>query len=121
MVRRHPPAQDGRVPRLLVLWTRPQHLSATEADAWIRAEIDRLRAVRGVRELELTRLATASLAEPREWDWMLELRPVPGADPGLCVQSPAWRDWVGDLRLLGMRPTVLLADTAGVLYPHAAS
>ena len=33
------------VPRLLVLWSRPHHLSAAEAERWVRAEVRALRAV----------------------------------------------------------------------------
>ncbi|MBA2349823.1 MAG: hypothetical protein H0V81_16210 [Solirubrobacterales bacterium] len=101
--------------RLVVLWTRPHHLSATEADAWVRGQLDRLRAVEGLQHARLSPLRTASLNDPREWDWMLELHPAEGTSAIACTDSQVWREWLGDLRLLGMRPTVLLADTPSVV------
>jgi hypothetical protein len=50
----------------------------------------------------LTRLDDASARHRRDWDWLLEL------DVELPV--PGWiDDWLGDLRLLGCRPAIVLA------------
>jgi hypothetical protein len=118
MVQRAGTPDDGEVPRVVVLWTRPQHLSPAAADSWVRQELGRLRAVTGLQEVQLSRLDPAAAGSVRAWDWMLELQPKPGADAALCLDSAAWREWARDLRLLGMQPTVLVADTARVLAPE---
>ena len=40
------------------------------------------------------------------WDWVCELHLLDGADAGDCLKHPACAEWLGDLRLLGMRPMV---------------
>lgn len=78
-----------------------------------REEVGRLLAIEGVRCAELTRLRDASPRYGRDWDWMLELHLTAGTDAHQCVDHHgACREWLGDLRLLGMRPSVLVADGA---------
>ena len=99
------------MPRVLVLWRRPDHLSAEEAERWARSEVRALLADGGIRSAELTRLESASPRHGCDWDWVLELEV---ADPVRdCIDRGACAEWLGDLRLLGMRPAVLLA-AAGV-------
>jgi hypothetical protein len=98
------------VARLVILWTRPYHLTAEEAQTWARQEVGRLLAVNAVRCAELTLLRSASLRHSRDWDWMLEIYLTPGATTDDCVNAAAFAEWLSDLRLLGMRPSVLLAD-----------
>jgi hypothetical protein len=95
------------VPRLLVLWSRPSHLTADEAERWARGEIRALLADGSVSLAELTRLESASSRHGSGWSWLLELETaVPVRE---CVEHGACADWLGDLRLLGMRPVVLAA------------
>jgi hypothetical protein len=61
----------AHVPRVLVLWRRPHHLSAEEAERWALAEVRALLADRGVRTADLTRLASASRRHRCDWDWLL--------------------------------------------------
>jgi hypothetical protein len=96
--------------RLMVMWTRPYHLSSAEADSWARGEAARLLELAGVERAELTRLGSAPTSEAREWDWMLELHLRDGVDPQRCIDEPACADWLLDLRLLGMRPTVVVVE-----------
>jgi hypothetical protein len=100
-------AHDVPVARLMVLWTRPSHLTAEEAERWARDEVRRLLSADTVQGAELTRLGSASARHGSDWDWLLELEiDLPArttVDHGPCAE------WLGDLRLLGMRPTVLLA------------
>jgi hypothetical protein len=103
--------------RLVVLWTRPYHLSAGEADAWTRRETARLVELDGAERIELTRLRSASERHPQPWDWMLELHLRRGVDSEACLDAPAFADWLGDLRLLGMRPAVVLVDSSTTLTP----
>jgi hypothetical protein len=98
------------VARVVVLWTRPYHLTAEEAATWTRREVGRVLAVDSVGHAELTLLRSVSLCHPRDFDWMLEIHLTSGATADECVNAAAFAEWLSDLRLLGMRPSVLLAD-----------
>jgi hypothetical protein len=101
-------ADDARVPRLLVLWTRPSHLTDEEADGWAREEVRALLADDAVTSAELTRLEKVSPRHGGERGWLLALEvAVPAAE---FVEHGRCAEWLGDLRLLGMRPAVMLAD-----------
>jgi hypothetical protein len=99
----------------VVFWTRPFHLSAEEADAWTRREAARLLGFDGVARVELIRLQSASTHHPSPWDWMLELHLHGGVDGRACVDAPLFAEWLGDLRLLGMRPAVVLVEGSTTL------
>ena len=103
----------------MIFWIRPYHLSAAEAEASARHEVGRLLTIEGVRSAELTRLGNASSRHTRDWDWMLELHLAAGVDGQACVDDKACAEWLGDLRLLGMRPSVLLA-AGGTTVPLEA-
>lgn len=96
--------------RVVVLWTRPYHLSAEEATAWAQQEVSRLLSVDGVARAELTRLQSVPERYPRACDRILELHLAPGVDPSSCAAAAACAEWLADLRVLGLRPSVLLAD-----------
>jgi hypothetical protein len=113
MVWRRRVTHDREVSRLLVLWSRPAHLTYEEAERWARAEIRALLRSDGVRAAELTRLESASERHRADRSWLLELE-VAGPVPE-CVESGPCADWLGDMRLLGMRPAVMLAADAGEL------
>ena len=98
--------------RVLVLWTRPYHLSAEEAERWAQAEAVRLLRHAGVERAELTRLASASERHPGGWDWMLELHLAEDADHGACADDDPCAEWLSELQVLGTQPAVLLADSA---------
>jgi hypothetical protein len=106
------------VARVVFLWTRPYHLSPEEADGWIRREAARLLALEGAERAELTALKSPPRQAP-EWDWMLELHLRDGTDAHRCVEEPACADWLLDLRLLGMRPSVVVVDESTTLTPEA--
>jgi hypothetical protein len=103
-------AQDGGVARLLIFWTQPSHLSVAEADSWVRGELRKVTGLAGVERAELTRLRSGSKCFDRPHDWMLELHLAPGAAASECVEAQPCAEWLGDLRLLGMRPAVVVAD-----------
>ena len=98
------------MPRLLVFWSRPRHLTSEEAERWAGAELDALLAATAVERARLTRLASASARHSQPCDWMLELELRAGTDVAACVDSSIWKDWFGDLRLLGMRPVAMVSD-----------
>jgi hypothetical protein len=101
--------------RLLVAGTQPQHLSDAEARAWLTAESGRLLELPAVARLELTELEAPSERRSRPCDWLLDVHLVAGRDGAGCVDEPLFADWLRDLRLLGMRPVVVLADRTVVL------
>ena len=115
-----PVAHDDRVARLLIFWTRPRHLSVAEADAWARGELRKVTGLETVERAELTRLRTASERLGCPHDWMLELHLAPGADPSECVNAGACAEWLGDLRLLGMKPAVMAVDSSRPLHQGQA-
>ena len=100
--------------RLLILWTRPSHLSAQETEAWVREELDRFVSDEAIEGVELTRIRSGSPHHPQHWDWLLELVLRPGVDPSECTDRGACADWLADMRLLGMRPSVVaVSDEQG--------
>ena len=110
MVRAPAAAHDAHVSRLLIVWSRPHHLTAEEASQWVRGEIGALLGDAGTRSGELRRLERASPRHGCDWHWLLDLDVAAPAsefvDEGVCAE------WLGDLRLLGMRPQVMVVGDA---------
>ena len=98
------------VPRLVILWTRPGHLTREEADAWVRLEVAAL----GIPDALLAEIEPAAWDHPVSWHWMLELELEDRRDGARRLRRGPVADWLRDLRLLGMRPTVMLVGNAGV-------
>jgi hypothetical protein len=116
MVRGQPAPHDGAVPRLLVLWSRPRHVSSEEAERWARAEILALLRADDVQSAQLTRVASASARHGAEWSWLLELD-VAGPVTQFVKRRPC-AEWLGDMRLLGMQPRVMVAAESVDLDPR---
>jgi hypothetical protein len=104
------PREAGPVPRVLVFWSRPHHLTVEEAERWAGAELEALLATSAIEHVRLARLASASARHAHACDWMLELELRAGTDVAACVESSGWKEWLGDLRLLGMRPVAMVTD-----------
>ncbi len=100
---------DAGVVRLLIFWTRPQHLSAAEADAWARRELSPIAQLAAVERADLISLHPTSERLDCRHDWLLDVRLAAGAQPADCVESPPCADWIADMRLLGMSPSVVVA------------
>lgn len=98
--------------RLLVLVRPPHHLALDEAEDWLRQEIAPVTSAAGVRSGALSRLASASRRWSQEWGWLLELEFEDAQAAREAVCGEACSMLLGDLRLLGMRPTVALVDAA---------
>jgi hypothetical protein len=105
------------VTRLIVLVGAPQHLRAEEAEGWLRKEAAALGTAEGVRRAAISPLASPSLRWPNQWGWLIEIdcEGPEGADRAIC--DDAWTDLLGDLRLLGMRPTVAVVGDPSELRP----
>ena len=93
--------------RLLVLFHDPHHLHSADAQAWLEREVADILERAEIRRARLTRLGGALSQSGGGFDWLLELRVAPelGSNPRSIVA-----EMVADLRLLGMAPTVALAD-----------
>jgi hypothetical protein len=100
-------SHDAFVARLLILWNRPSHLSADDAERWAQSEVRSLLADDFVARAALTRLESASPRYGRDWHWLVELE-VRGPVRD-CVEHGACAAWLADMRLLGIRPAVVLA------------
>ena len=94
----------------MIFWTQPQHLSVAEADSWVRGELQKVTGLAGIERASLTRLRSGSERFGSPHDWMLELHLAPGSAPAECVEAQPCAEWLGDLRLLGMSPAVVVAD-----------
>lgn len=99
------------MPRLVILWTRPEHLEPEEADDWVRSQTVGLRAL-GARATEVQ---SAAFEHPTSWHWMLELEVNDAATAERSLRSGPIADWLRELRQLRMRPKVMLvADRPGL-------
>ena len=109
MERRSGSRHAGFVSRVLITGGRPQHLSCTEAHAWMVAQLAGLRELPGVESIVLTRVQE-STSHTRPWAWVCELHLADGADARACAEHPVCTEWLMDLRLLGLSPSVAVLD-----------
>jgi hypothetical protein len=98
------------VARLLLFVGRPNALSETEAVRWMREQAAPLARMEPVSRVEVTRLQAPALHGGRDWQWLIEMYCERGEDAARAARDEACRDLVADLRLLGMRPSLVLAD-----------
>jgi hypothetical protein len=110
MVPLRPCVHDDAVPRVLVLWTRPHHLSREEAERWVRREVRAVAAAEAVNSAKLSRLEQASPRHGGDWSWLLELQ-IAGSVRDYVESGPC-AEWLGDLRLLGMEMQLVVAEDA---------
>jgi hypothetical protein len=96
------------VPRLLIFTRRAYHVSPQEMEAWLRAELEKPLGD-GIERLRLVPLSSASAVRTREWDWLLELEVANAGTAERLVRKGPCADLIGDLRLLGMSPSIALA------------
>jgi hypothetical protein len=105
------------VARLIVLVGTPQHLRPEEADDWLRKEAAALTTAEGVRRAAISPLESPSLRWPTQWGWLIELDCDNPGGVDRATRDDAWKDLLGDLRLLGMRPTVAVVGAPSELSP----
>ena len=101
------------MPGLMILWTRPEHLELE--DVWARSEVVGL----GVVGARIALVQPAVFEYPVSWRWMLELEFDVAAAAQRWLRSRQVADWLGDLRQLGTRPTVVLVGTGSPAGPLA--
>jgi hypothetical protein len=97
--------------RLLLFVQRPSVLSDGEATRWIVEQAAPLARIDAVRRIEVTRLQAPALRGGRDWQWLIEMYCDRAEDAGRAARNEACRDLVADLRLLGMHPSLILADS----------
>ena len=96
--------------RLVLLAESPPHLDGDQTEAWLRKELDALVGKPGVLRISLSRLESVSLRFARSWDWLIEMECAAAEDAVRATTNSAFRDLYGDLRLIGMRPALALAN-----------
>ena len=89
---------------------RPYHLSDDEADRWMREQALPLTEVVAVESVHISRLQAPTARGRGDCDWLIEFQCRGAEDAGRAAREPVLRDMVADLRLLGMRPSLVLAD-----------
>ena len=68
-----------------------------------------------VTQIEVTTLRSASSRWGRQWDYLIAIDLRAGSDAGVLVDGAACAALLGDFRLLGMRPSVVVADERSVV------
>ena len=76
----------------------------------MREQVALLARMESVRRVEVTRLQAPALRGGRDWEWLIEMYCDRGEDAARAARDDACRDLVADLRLLGMNPSLVLAD-----------
>ena len=94
---------------------RPMHLSPRAAEEWLREEVGKLLTDSAVTQIEVTTLGSASLRWGRQWDYLIAIDLRAGSDAGVLVDGAACAALLGDFRLLGTRPSVVVADERPVV------
>ena len=88
---------------------RPYTLSEAEASRWMREQAAPL-ATASAERVELTRLQAPALHGGADCEWLIEMHFERGQDAARTARDDVCRDLVADLRLLGMRPQLGVAD-----------
>jgi hypothetical protein len=101
---------EAGMARLLLLARRPDNLSREEAEVWLRREVRRLDGSAGIERVSITRLGPASLRWGRSADWLIELEVPAWSWESRALCEDACAALVGDMRLLGMKPVLAVAD-----------
>jgi hypothetical protein len=101
-----------RVLRLLLMGRSPATLPGEPGRDWVGRQAAGLAALPSVDGVSLCPLGSASPRWSSEFEWLLELRLRDGTPVGDVVEHRLWVELLADLRLLGMRPQVTVADAS---------
>jgi hypothetical protein len=89
---------------------RPYHLSEEEADQWLGGQAAPLARTAAVKDVEMSRLRNPAAGGGDDWDWLIEMHCDGVEEAERAAREDACRELVADLRLLGMHPSLVLAD-----------
>ena len=92
------------MPRVLVLGQRPRVLGEHEAAAWTRQQADALLQSPSIRRAEPKAIDAAGNSFGPAYDWLLELE----VESTEALEAAPIAELLLDLRLLGLRPAVLV-------------
>jgi hypothetical protein len=90
--------------------SRPYSLPAEEAVDWMHQQAAPL-ATLGAERVELVRLGAPGVHGDSDCEWLIEMYYRRVEDAAGAARNGLCRDLVADLRLLGMRPRLVVADT----------
>ncbi len=93
-----------------MLWNAGRGIAPGEDESWARSQTDMLRSCRGVAAMALHPVLSAAVLHPQPCSWCLELRLAPGHEPSEVVRAAPFAEFIGDMRLMGMRPRVLAIE-----------
>jgi hypothetical protein len=96
--------------RLMLFVSRPYSLPAEEAVGWMLEQAAPL-ATMGAERVELVRLGAPGVHGNSDCEWLIEMYYRRVEDAAGAARNGLCRDLVADLRLLGMRPRLVVADT----------
>ena len=99
--------------RMIVLCECPRQLTRDDAVTWLRRVTADITGSE-VAAARLIELESVSLRWGRAWDWLIEIEFKDARAIRQVVGESAWVALLADLRLLGMRPSVAVADPARV-------
>ena len=95
--------------RLMLFVCRPFSLSAEETVRWMHEQAAPLAAT-GAERVELVRLGAPGVHGDPGCEWLIELHYRRVEDAAGAARNGPCHDLVADLRLLGMRPRLVVAD-----------
>jgi hypothetical protein len=104
------------VGRLIVLVDSPYHLRPAEAEEWLRCGARGLANADGVEHAVLSKLTSPSDDSARHWSWLIEVECESPDGAQRAVDDSVWKDVLGDMRLLGMRPRTSLVAESRALH-----
>jgi hypothetical protein len=96
--------------RLMLFVSRPYSLSAEQAVRWMHEQAAPLAAT-GAERVELIRLGAPGVDGGSDCEWLIEMHYRRVEDAAGAARNGPCRDLIADLRLLGMQPRLVVADT----------
>ena len=93
----------------MIFVERPRHISTDDAEAWLEWELEPLRGD-GIDRVRLRRLRNGSLRFAQSWAFMVEVECRDAAAARAAVQDGPGLALLADMRLLGMRPSMVLVE-----------
>ena len=93
----------------MIFIEQPRYVSTDEAEAWLARELEPLRSD-GIERVRLRRLRDPSLRFAQSWAFMIEIDCRDAAAARDALSDRAGLMLLGDLRMLGMRPSLALVE-----------